>query len=118
MNTGETLWMIPNGDTPDAIRNHPALAGVDLPNTGVRSQSLSIVTRSLLMYSEGRGGRPLLYAVDKRTGGQLGAVGIPAPATSIPMSYMHEGRQYIVIPIAGGPDRYPGSLVALRLPEA
>ena len=69
------------------------------------------------MYSEGRGGRPLLYAVDKTDGARLGTVGLPAPATSIPMSYMHEGRQYIVVPIAGGADRLPGSLVSLALPE-
>ena len=117
MNTGDTLWTIPNGDTPDRIRNHPALQGVDLPNTGVRSQALSIVTRSLLMYSEGRSGRPVLHAVDKRSGARIGTVDLPAPATSIPMSYLHEGRQYIVVPIAGGPDRYPGSLVTLALPE-
>ena len=91
MNTGDTLWMIPTGDTPERIKNHPALEGVDLPNTGVRSQALTLVSRTLLMYSEGRGGRPLLYAVDKADGTQLGAVEMPAPATSIPMSYMHEG---------------------------
>ena len=117
MNTGDTLWMIPNGDTPERIKNHPALAGVEVPNTGVRSQALTLVSKTLLMYSEGRGGRSLLYAVDKANGTRLGAVEMPAPATSIPMSYMHEGRQYIVVPIAGGPDRLPGSLVTLALPE-
>ena len=115
MNTGETLWMIPNGDTPERIKNHPALNGVDLPNTGVESQALTIVTRTLLMYSEGRGGRPLLYAVDKATGERLGTVRLPAPATSIPMSYMHQGRQYVVVP--SGSDRHPGSLVALAIPD-
>ena len=69
------------------------------------------------MYSEGRGARPLLYAVDKANGERLGTVEMPAPATSIPMSYMHEGRQYIVVPIAGGSSRLPGSLVSLALPE-
>ena len=117
MNTGATLWTIPNGDTPERIRNHPALAGVDLPNTGVRSQALTLVSSTLLMYSEGRGGRPLLYAVDKADGSRLAAVGLPAPATSIPMSYLHEGRQYVVVPVAGGPDRLPGSFAALALPE-
>ena len=117
MNTGETLWMIPNGDTPERIGNHPALEGVDLPNTGVRSQALTLVSKTLLMYSEGRGARPLLYAVDKADGTRLGTVELPAPATSIPMSYMHEGRQHIVVPIAGGPGRLPGSLVSLALPE-
>ena len=55
--------------------------------------------------------------MDKATGERLGTVELPAPATSIPMSYMHDARQHVVIPIAGGPDRLPGSLVALALPE-
>ena len=63
LNTGDTLWTIPNGHTPDRFTNHPALQGVDLTNTGVPSQSLSLVSKTLLMYSEGRGGRTLLYAV-------------------------------------------------------
>ena len=117
MNTGDTLWTIPNGDTPPQIANHPALEGVDLPNTGVRSQALTLVSKTLLMYNEGRGGRPLLYAVDKTTGERLATVDLPAPATSIPMSYLHDGRQHIVIPVAGGPDRLPGSLVSLALPQ-
>ena len=58
MNTGDTLWTIPNGDTPPQIANHPALEGVDLPNTGVRSQALTLVSKTLLMYNEGRGGGP------------------------------------------------------------
>ena len=115
MNSGETLWMIPNGETPEKIKNHPALAGIDLPNTGVESQALTLVTRTLLMYSEGRHGRPLLYAVDKTTGEPLGTVSLPAPATSIPMSYKHEGRQYVVVPI--GSEQYPGSLAALAIQD-
>jgi quinoprotein glucose dehydrogenase len=57
----------------------------------------------------------MFYAVDKRTGEQLGSVEIPAPSNSTPMTYLHEGRQFIVIPIGSG--THPGSLVALALPE-
>ena len=110
LNTGEHLWWIPNGDTPENIRNHRALEGVDLPNTGRGSH-----TKTLLMYAEGRGGAPYFHAVDKRTGERIGTVEIPAPTNSAPMTYLHEGRQYIVLPV-GGPD-HPGSLVALALPE-
>jgi quinoprotein glucose dehydrogenase len=115
MNTGEHLWWIPNGDTPDRIANHPMLAGIDLPNTGQLSHATALVTRSLLMYGEGRGGRPLFHAVDKQTGERVGTVELPAPTSTAPMTYMHDGRQYIVLPIAGGD--LPGSLVALRLPS-
>ncbi|HUE96339.1 MAG TPA: hypothetical protein VMN39_06745, partial [Longimicrobiaceae bacterium] len=116
MNTGEHLWWIPNGETPDRIRNHPRLAGVELPNTGQSSHANALVTRTLLMYGEGRGARPLFHAVDKRTGETLGTIELPAPTNAGPMTFLHEGRQYIVAPIGGG--AHPGSLVALRLPES
>jgi quinoprotein glucose dehydrogenase len=113
LNTGEHLWQIPNGDTPDNIRNHPALQGVDLPVTGKPAHATVLATGSLLIYGEGRGGSPVLHAVDKRTGETLGTVSIPAPTNSAPMSFMHEGVQYIVAPIGGA--GLPGSLVALRV---
>jgi glucose dehydrogenase len=115
MNTGEHLWWIPNGDTPDDIANNPALAGVEIPNTGYQGYATALVTKSLLMFAEGRGGRSLWYAVDKATGERIGSVEIPAPTSTAPMTYMHEGVQYIVLPIAG--DGIPGSLAALRLPQ-
>ena len=67
------------------------------------------------MYGEGRSGRPLFHAVDKRTGEHLGAVEMPAPSNSVPMSYMHAGKQYIAVPI--GSNDHPGALVALALPD-
>lgn len=115
LNTGEHLWRITNGDTPESIKNHPMLQGVDLPRTGIRAHATALVTRTLLMYGEGRGARPLLHAVEKRTGEELGVVELPAPTLTAPMTYMHEGKQYIVVAV-GGPDM-PGSLAALRLPE-
>jgi glucose dehydrogenase len=113
MNTGEHLWWIPNGDTPDRIRNHPRLAGLDIGNTGQPSHANALVTRTLLMYGEGRGGRPLFHAVDKRTGTLIGTLELPAPSSASPMTFLHEGRQYIVVPVAGS--AVPGSLVALRV---
>ncbi|HUF26134.1 MAG TPA: PQQ-binding-like beta-propeller repeat protein [Gemmatimonadaceae bacterium] len=114
LNTGEHLWWIPNGDTPERIKNHAALRGVTVPVTGKQAHATTLVTRTLLMYGEGRGGEPLFHAVDKRTGKTLGTVRLPAPTNSAPMTYMHEGKQYIVMPIGGA--GHPGSLVALRLP--
>ena len=115
MNTGEHLWWIPNGDTPESIKNHESLQGVDLPRTGTRSHATALVTRTLLMYGEGRRARPLFHAVDKRTGKELGVVELPAPTMTAPMTYMHDGKQYIVMAIGSGD--HPGSLVALRLPD-
>ena len=114
MNTGEHVWAIPNGTTPENIRNHPALQGVDIPNTGVPSHPVTMVTRNLLITAEGRAGAPVLHALDKATGERLGTVELPAPGRYGMMSYLHEGRQYIVVQIAS-PD-HPGALIALRLP--
>ena len=115
MNTGEHLWWIPNGDTPDRIRNHPLLQGVELPNTGQTSHPHVIVTRSLLIYGEGRTGEPRLHAVDKRTGQELAVVDLPGSTTAPMMTFEHEGVQYIVVPVSD--EDLPGSLVALRVPE-
>ena len=115
MNTGEHLWAMPNGDTPDYIVNHPALQGIDIPNTGRMAHAVTMVTPTLLITGEGLGGAPLLHAVDKMTGERLGTVELPAPSQYGMMGYEHEGQQYIVVQIAGR--GMPGSLVALRLPS-
>jgi quinoprotein glucose dehydrogenase len=114
LNTGETLWWIPNGDTPDNVKNHAMLQGVDIPRTGKGTHATKLVTKTLLMYAEGRGGAPLFHAVDKATGQEIATVPLPAPSNAAPMTFMHGDRQYIVIAVGGG--AHPGSLVALRLP--
>jgi quinoprotein glucose dehydrogenase len=72
-----------------------------------------LVTRTLLIYGEGTGVTPNFHAVDKRSGQTLARIELPARTNTAPMTFMHDGRQYIVVAI-GGPG-YPGSLVALRL---
>lgn len=112
---GDLAWRIPNGDTPDEVKNHPALQGVEVPRTGKRSHANILTTKSLLYYAEGRRGAPLLHAVDKRTGRELGEFELPAPGNTAPMTYMHEGRQYIIVSV-GGVGR-PGEFVALTVAE-
>ena len=56
----------------------------------------------------------MLRAYDKRTGQDAGAIYMPAPQTGSPMTYMLNGRQYIVVAISG--QNFPGELVAFRLP--
>ena len=34
MDKGEIVWQVAHGETPDFIRNHPALKGLNIPNTG------------------------------------------------------------------------------------
>ena len=115
LNTGDHIWQIPNGSTPDRIRNHPALAGVDIGNTGAPTHATKLVTRTLLMYGEGRRGAPIFRALDKMTGEELGAVELPGDTYTAPMTYMHEGRQYVTVAIRLPEGEY--GLVALRLPE-
>ncbi len=114
LKTGENLWQIPNGDTPDSIKDHPALKDVVIPNTGQRSHANVLVTKTLLMYGEGRSGRAYFHAVDKATGKEIAKVELPAQTNTAPMTNLHEGNQYIVCAIAGR--GVEAELVALRLP--
>lgn len=114
LNTGEHLWWIPNGDTPESVKNHPALQGIEIPRTGKRAHANVLVTRTLLMYGEGRGGAPVFHAVDKATGEELGTIALPAPTNAAPMTFQHQGRQYIVAAVANAD--HPAALVALALP--
>jgi quinoprotein glucose dehydrogenase len=109
MNTGEHLWWIPIGETPARIQNHAALKGVELPNTGTGRQAPIIVTPTMLMYSgETSDGTTHVFAVDKKTGRQIGRVKVPRPVRYGMMTYMHDGRQYLVVQMNGG-------IAALRL---
>ena len=114
LNRGEMLWQIANADTPEEIANHPALAGVDLPRTGRPARVGLLATRTLLCAGEGVGGEPVLRAHDKATGEILAEIGLPATQTGLPMSYMLDGIQYVVVAVAGRDN--PAELVALKLP--
>jgi quinoprotein glucose dehydrogenase len=119
MNRGEIVWQISNGDTPPAIANHPLMRGVDLPRTGSASRAGVLVTRTLLFAGEGYGGQPVFRAYDKATGEILWETQVPGgEQTGLPMTYLHEGRQYIVFAAAGNPaTRTPANLVAYAIPN-
>jgi len=125
MNTGEKIWSLPVGETPERIRNHPLLAGVDVPNSGGVGWSIQMVMGDLLVQtrslSQGTAqydpDAPLeLHARDKMTGEILGSVPLPAPGQYGMMTYMHEGKHYIVVQIGSFRTDYPGALVAYALP--
>ncbi len=107
--------MQPNGDTPKWIAEHPALQGVELPRTGSPSRAGILVTKTLVFAGEGWGGGNGLYAYDKTTGEILARLELPGAQTGLPMTYLHEGRQFIVVS-AGDAER-PASLVAFALPR-
>jgi quinoprotein glucose dehydrogenase len=123
MDKGEILWKIANAETPDNVRNHPALKGLTIPRTGRQSNTIGIlVTKTLLIAGEpgtftmpdGRQGA-MLRAYDKATGREVGAVYMPAGQTGTPMTYMLNGKQFIVLAVAG--QSFPGELMAFRLPD-
>lgn len=125
MNSGEKVWSLPVGETPENIRNHPRLQGVEVPNTGGTGWSIQMPMADILVQtralSEGMAqmepDAPLtLDARDKFTGEVLASVPLPAPGQYGMMTYLHEGRQYIVVQVGSSRTDFPGALVAYRLP--
>jgi quinoprotein glucose dehydrogenase len=121
LNKGDISWQIAHGDTPDNIKNHPALKGIDIPRTGRPGRIGVLVTKNLVVAGEGgfvttaNGQRgAMLRAYDKATGQDVGAVYMPAPQTGSPMTYFYNGKQYILVAISGA--SYTGELVAFKLP--
>ena len=111
------------GDTPDNVRNHPALKGLTIPKTGqVGTGGVGLmVTKTIVVMGDPqvtttpehpRGA--MLRAYDKATGKEVGALWMAAPQSGSPMTYMLDGKQYIVVAISGG--NYSGEYVAFRLP--
>ena len=115
LSSGDHLWWMANADTPRDVAEHPALQDVTLPRTGVASRSGLLVTRTLLFAGEGERGGPVFRAHDKGTGEIVARIPLPAPQAGQPVTYMVNGRQFIVMAIADG--EKPGELIALALPE-
>ena len=121
LDKGEIVWQVAHGETPDNIRNHPDLKGLNLPRTGRPGIIGTLVTKTLVIAGEsgffttpsGERGA-MLRAYDKITGKEVGAVYMPAPQSGSPMTYRLNGKQYIVVAVSGG--AYSGELLAFRLP--
>ena len=133
LNKGELLWMTPNGDGP---RDHPLLKPLNLPPLGSPGRSSPLVTRTLVFLGEGDpvmaalgsrlrpemprtiapgwGGKKF-RAFDKATGAVLWETELPSGVTGAPMTYMFEGKQYIVAAI-GNTEEERAGFVALSLP--
>jgi quinoprotein glucose dehydrogenase len=124
LDRGEIVWQTPHGDTPDSVRNHPALKGMDIPRTGQNTYNVgTLVTKTLVIAGDGqvtttpehpRGS--MLRAYDKANGKEVGAVWMPAPQSGSPMTYMLNGKQYIIVAVSGG--NYSGEYIAFTLPSA
>jgi quinoprotein glucose dehydrogenase len=121
LDKGDFVWQIAHGETPDNVRNNPALKGLAIPRTGRAGLVGTLTTKSLIIAGEAgffttpSGARgAMLRAYDKATGKEVGAVYMPAPQSGSPMTYMLGGKQYIVVAISGA--SYPGEYIAFRLP--
>jgi quinoprotein glucose dehydrogenase len=120
LKTGDQAWMVPNADGP---RNHPALAGLNLPPLGDATPSAVIATKTLLFVTQADKSTPRspanvggtkFMALDKATGAKLWEIDLGVGQNATPMTYQHAGKQYVVVAV-GGTD-YPAELVALALP--
>jgi len=123
LDRGEIVWQVAHGDTPDNVRNHPALKGLTIPKTGqAPTGGIGLmVTKTLVVMGDPqitttpehpRGA--MFRGYDKTTGKEVGAVWMPAPQSGAPMTYLANGKQYIVVAISGG--NYSGEYLGLALP--
>ncbi len=119
MNSGDHLWMVPNGNGP---RDHPALKGLNLPPLGQAGRAAPLLTKSFLFIGEGDmiglsmpkySGGNMFRAYDKRTGKIMWEADLGAGTTSPPVTYMHKGKQYIVVGVGGV--NHPAELVAMSI---
>jgi quinoprotein glucose dehydrogenase len=122
LDRGEIKWQVPHGETPDVVRNHPALKGLTIPRTGQNGSQGLVVTKTLVAMGDrqvtappGRQRGAMLRAYDKQTGAQVGEVWMPAAQTGSPMTYMVEGRQFVVV-ATGGPGAQ-SEYLAFALPQ-
>jgi quinoprotein glucose dehydrogenase len=123
LDKGELKWQTPHGDTPDNVRNSPALRGMNIPKTGQPGTSGVglLVTKTLVVMGDpqsttasGKKGA-FLRAYDKVTGKEVGALYMPAQQSGTPMTYSVDGKQYIIVAISD--PRYSGEYVAFSLPN-
>ena len=122
LSVGDIAWQTPHGETPDFIRNHPALKGLKIPRTGQTGKGAGVVTKTLFIIGDtgtftddtGRRGARL-RAYDKATGEEKGAVFIAGEQTGSPITYVLNGRQYIAVAVAGNTTE-SAELAVFRLP--
>ena len=123
LNKGDIAWRVAHGETPDNIKNNPALKGLTIPRTGQTGNVGTLVTKTVVVAGDprvttvdaARGVRgAMLRAYDKTSGKEVGSVLMPAPQSGSPMTYLWNGKQYIVVAISGG--NYSGELLAFKLP--
>jgi quinoprotein glucose dehydrogenase len=115
LKTGERLWSVPHGNTPDNIKNNARLKGVEIPNTGANTRGTGLLVTSTLLFGGEGGNSPVLRAWDKKTGAVVAEIQLPGPTTGFPVTYTKAGRQYIAVAVRAGD---AVEIVALAIPAA
>ena len=103
LNRGEIAWQAPLGEGSPALRNHPMLNGIKLPDRlgSPNSRGGAMVTRSGLVFIGG--GDSYLYAFDKKTGKEVWRGKVPYENAAVPMTYRtRAGRQFVVVATGTG----------------
>lgn len=114
LSTGELRWQIPLGQIRRAGITVPRSAGWGSPNVGgpiTTAGGLTFIAATM----DAR-----LRALDTATGRELWSAALPVPGMAVPMSYMVDGRQYVVIAAGGNPlvgTPIGDYLVAFALPD-
>src|SRR5262245_11026869 len=117
LSKGEMVWQVAHGETLDTVKNHPMLKGVNIPRTGRIGPIGTLTTKTLVISGEsgfttlpsGQRGATL-YAYDKATGKEVANLFMPAPQTGSPMTYLLNGKQYLVLSISGA--GHPAEIIA------
>ena len=112
LNKGEIVWQVPLGEGSPAIRNHPLLKGVKLPDRlGSPANGGAILTGSGLIFVGGGDG--YLYAFDKTNGQELWRGKLPYVNAENTMTYRtRAGRQFVLASTGAGPDAVARRLCA------
>ena len=113
--------MVANGDAPDYVKKNPALKGIDLSKAGKPERAPLMVTKTVLFAGDGSGqfaappgaGGPMFRVLDKKTGATIHEMELPGHESGIPMTYMVNGRQIVLVAVSA--PGVPGELVALAV---
>src|SRR5215472_14677502 len=113
LNTGEHVWMIPNGKPADSLINNPALkaANIDASNWGGGQRSPILITKTLLFEGSNN-----LRVLDKATGQPIHSFELGGNVTGGTMTYLVNGRQFLVA-VVGGQRGEAAELVGLAVPR-
>jgi glucose dehydrogenase/cytochrome c553 len=124
MNKGDQLWRVPTGGAPAFVRNNPLLKGLNLDFDHMGQWDIKpspVLTKELLYLGEagnlgGGSGGPMFRAYDKKTGKVVKELELPGLVTAAPMTYVQNGRQYVVVAVSQR--GRPAELVAMTLDGA